>query len=96
MGVSEFEYGRERTVIVPWDYQHSRAPYPISRSEKHATCLACINLCGLFCPPPYDVQRSTFDSEICNYLDSGSFEIVHTDSGYLNTQSLVFWIYSQF
>ena len=70
MGVSEFEYGRERTVIVPWDYQHSRAPYPISRSEKHATCLACINLCGLFCPPPYDVQRSTFDSDTYTYLDS--------------------------
>ncbi|KAK8885460.1 hypothetical protein M9Y10_040908 [Tritrichomonas musculus] len=48
MGVSEFEDGGERTVIVPVDYPHSRTPYPISRSEKHATCLSCINLCGLF------------------------------------------------
>ncbi|KAK8866650.1 hypothetical protein M9Y10_009616 [Tritrichomonas musculus] len=91
-----FEDGRERTVIVPVDYPHSRAPYPISRTEKNATCLAWINICELFCPPLYAVQRSTFDSEIYNYLDSESFEIVHTDSGYLNTQSIVFWIYSQF
>ena len=48
MGVSEFEDSRKRTVIVPVDYPHSRAPYPISRSEKHATCLSRINLCGLF------------------------------------------------
>lgn len=51
MGVSEFEDCHERTVNVPVDYPRSRAPYPISRSEKHGTCLACINFCGLFCPP---------------------------------------------
>ena len=69
MGVSEFEDGREKVVIVPIDYRFTTAPYPVCRVEKHSTCLACINCNGLFCPPQYILQRSTIDSEIYQYLD---------------------------
>lgn len=96
MGTSEFEDSRQQTVIVPKSYQFTTAPYSISRSEKHATCLACINPNGLFCKPQYCVQRSSFDSEIFNYLNPNEVQIVHTESGYVNTESFTYWLYSSF
>ena len=63
MGVSEYEDGRSKTVIVPINYSNCTAPYPVSRKEKHCTCLACINLCKLFCSPQFTVQRCCLDSE---------------------------------
>lgn len=96
MGCSEYEDRQERTVIVPIQYKYSTAPYPVSRTEKHATCLACINLNGLFCPPQYVVQRSTIDSELYNFLDPESIQIVNSESGYVNSQSLTNWFYNCF
>lgn len=96
MGTSEFEDSRQQTVIVPITYPYTTAPYSISRAEKHSTCLACINLDGLFGKPQYVVQRSTFDTEIYNYLDPEEIQIVHTDSGYINTESFTFWLYTNF
>lgn len=96
MGVSEFEDGREKVVIVPIDYRFTTAPYPVCRVEKHSTCLACINYNGLFCPPQYILQRSTIDSEIYQYLDPNSIQCVHTETGYINSKSFIHWIYSQF
>ena len=77
--------------IVPIHYKYSTAPYPVSRTEKHATYLACINLNGLICPPQYVVQRSTIDSELYNFLDPDSIQIVNSESGFVNSQSLTNW-----
>ena len=42
MGVSEYEDGRSKTVIVPINYSNCTAPYPVSRKGKHCTCLQII------------------------------------------------------
>ena len=96
MGTSEYEDSRQQIVIVPASYQYKTAPYSITRAEKHSTCLACINPSGIVCRPQYAVQRTSYDSELLNYLNPDEVQIVHTESGYVNAESFTYWIYTCF
>ena len=91
MGHSDFEDAQQIHLIVPINYTKSTVPYPVSRATKHATCLACINAFGLFCPPQYIIQRTSIDSEIYDHLSPETFQVVHTESGYINTDAFSHW-----
>lgn len=96
MGHSDFADAQRHSVIVPINYNKTSAPFPVSRATKHATCLACINPYGLFCKPQYVVQRSSVDSEIFDHLSPESFQIVHTESGFINYDAFSHWFTSVF
>lgn len=91
MGHSDYEDARKISLIVPYTYQKASVPYPVSRATKHSTCLACINPYGLFCKPLYIVQRSSMDSEIYDHLSPESFQMVHTESGFINSDAFFYW-----
>lgn len=92
MGQSDFADAHETVVIVPKNFSKPRAEYSVDRSIKTATCLACINLNGIGCKPQYTVQRKTIETDLYDHLPYESLQVVHTDSGYVNTQSFLFWM----
>lgn len=90
MGQSDFADTHETVVIVQKNFSKPRAEYSVDRSIKTATCLACINLNGIRCKPQYTVQCSTIETNLYDHLPYESLLVVHTDSGYVNTQSFLF------
>ena len=96
VGISEYEDSEEKKVIVPTNYPFKTAPYGISRKEKHSSALVCISMDGLFCSPQIAVQRKTVDSEIYDHIQIESAQIVHTNKGYVNSQSFRYFIQNEF
>ena len=92
VGHSEYADSFEKYVIVPASYSGKTAPYPVKKNGKHASCIACISPTGMACKPLFTVPRLTVDPQLYDKLPFDSFEIVHTDSGYVNTAVFHFWL----
>lgn len=96
VGIQEWADAQQQTVIVPSNYEKSTAPYEANRNGKRSSILVCISPNGLVGVPQYCVQRKTIDSELYRYVDRESLQIVHTESGFINTNSFAYWLRTVF
>lgn len=92
MGQADYADSQETTVLVPISYTQPTAMYPIDRTSKRATCLACISPNGIGCIPQYCITRATIESDLYKYVPHESLQVVHTDTGFVNTASFLHWM----
>lgn len=81
-----------KTVIVPKSCQSKTVPYPVQENGNHASAIVCISPVGISCKPLFTVPRAALDPQIYDDLPLDSFEVVHTDSGYVNTAVFSYWL----
>lgn len=96
VGHNDFSDAEEKRVIVPFDYEAWVAPYAVARKGKRSSCLVCISPYGIFGKPQIVVSRVTFDSNMYQYIPYDAFQIVHTKSGFVNSDSFLHYMQTIF
>lgn len=91
VGNQDFADAEIKTLIAPAEYSKLYAYYPVTRSSNRSSCIAAISPAGLVCIPQIAVTRTTLDTEIYEHLPVDSVQIVHTDNGYINSNSFENW-----
>jgi hypothetical protein len=72
-------------------------PYPVSRTGKRVTLIACIAADGSFLPPGIVICWKTFDHEfLFHEFTSEKVEIYYGNKGYMNLQNFINWITDTF
>ena len=96
VGEQRYTDACEKYVIVPWSYDKLTVPIPVERDGRRSSVLVCISPNGQTCPPQYAITRTTIDSELFRYIPPDQIQLVHTDSGFINTKSMIYWFEESF
>jgi hypothetical protein len=64
MGHQSWADAKQKTCFVPADADIDRISYPVSRSGKRITLIACIAADGSYMLPSLIIQRETFEDEL--------------------------------
>lgn len=93
MGHTDFSDAPIKTVLVPYNFNKLETYYPVERSVKRASVIACISPAGLVCEPQFAIEdRCTIDVKLFDYIPYESLQIVGTNSGFINTDSFLKWL----
>lgn len=96
MGEQTWADAQTQTLIVPVGFPYEYAPYPVSRSGRHASVLVAINPLGMAGEPQFTVPRENLDSEIYQVIHKSAIQVVHTKKGYVTTDSFKYWFENSF
>jgi uncharacterized protein YjhX (UPF0386 family) len=67
MGHQEFADAPIKTAFIPADARDKQVYYPVSRTGKRITLIACIAADGSYLKPALIIARKTFDDELVDY-----------------------------
>jgi hypothetical protein len=97
MGHQTWADAREIICFVPGDYPDETVPYPVSRTGKRVTLVACIAADGSFIRPSIVISRKTFDDELLLYgFTPEKVEIYDQSNGYIDLEIFNDWMRDTF
>jgi hypothetical protein len=97
MGHQTWADAREIMCFVPGDYQEDTVPYPVSRTGKRITLIACVAADGSFVRPCIVISRKTFDDELLLYgFTPEKVEIYNQRNGYIDIEIFNDWVRDTF
>jgi hypothetical protein len=93
MGHQEWADAPDNGCVVPISHGGNRVYYPVSRTGKRITLLACVAADGSYLKPAVVITRKTYDDDLVLYgLTSEKVERYSQDNGYVATPIFDDWV----
>jgi hypothetical protein len=93
MGHQEWADRQTRTCFVPVYHEHDHVAYPVSRTGKRITLVACIAADGSYTKPLIVIPRKTIDEDLfLTGLTAEKVELYSQAKGYIDTQIFEAWL----
>jgi hypothetical protein len=92
IGHQEFADAPIKTAFIPADATDKQVYYPVSRTGKRITLIACIAADGSYLKPALIIARKTFDDELVDYgYTPEKLDIYSQDKSFIETTIFEVW-----
>jgi hypothetical protein len=97
MGHQQWADRKEITCVVPSQHEGDHVNFPVQRTGKRITLIACIALDGSFLKPTIIIPRKTVDTDLLlTGLTSEKVTIKSQPNGFINTPIFDSWVQETF